>query len=113
MEVQILSRALAELIFQNLPRSIINQTSLNFMGNTEVGKVSHWYDKLGVAVVKLTGNLKVGDKIKVVTGSEEFEDSVPSMQVDHKEVQSGKAGDEVAIKLSQKAKEGSVIHSAE
>jgi len=35
------------------------------------------------------------------------------MQVDHKEVQSGKAGDEVAIKLSQKAKEGSVIHSAE
>jgi len=83
------------------------------MDNTEVGKVSHWYDKLGVAVVKLTGNLKVGDRIKVVTGGEEFEDSVPSMQVDHKEVQSGKAGDEVAIKLSQKAKEGSVIHSVE
>ena len=103
----------SELIFQNLPRSIINQTSLNFMDNTEVGKVSHWYDKLGVAVVKLTGNLKVGDRIKVVTGGEEFEDSVPSMQVDHKEVQSGKAGDEVAIKLSQKAKEGSVIHSVE
>ncbi|QQG42767.1 MAG: hypothetical protein HYW15_00920 [Candidatus Giovannonibacteria bacterium] len=75
----------------------------------EIGKITHWYDKIGVAVVDLQGALKIGDLIKVKKGSEEFEDSVVSMQIDHKGVSSAKKGDEVAIKLSQKAKEGAVI----
>lgn len=77
-----------------------------------VGEVIHWYDKIGVAVVKLKKGLKVGDSVKVKHGDEEFEDSVSSMQLDHAPVQSGKSGDEVAIKLSQKARDGSEIHLA-
>ncbi|HYU64853.1 MAG TPA: translation elongation factor-like protein [Candidatus Paceibacterota bacterium] len=79
----------------------------------ELGKVTHWYDKAGVAVVKLSGSLKVGDSIKFKKGDQEIEDSVASMQVDHKDVPSGKKGNEVAIKLSQKAKEGTVLYSAD
>ncbi|OGN28295.1 MAG: hypothetical protein A2941_02000 [Candidatus Yanofskybacteria bacterium RIFCSPLOWO2_01_FULL_49_17] len=79
----------------------------------ELGKVIHWYDKVGVAVVALKGKLSVGDKIKVKHGSDEFEDSVASMQVDHKDIKQGKSGDEVAIKLSKKAGEGSSILAAE
>jgi len=75
----------------------------------EVGKVTHWYDKIGVAVVKLAGTIKVGDKIKVERSGEEFEDTVTSMQIEHQDVSAAKKGDEVAIKLSQKAKEGAVI----
>ena len=36
----------------------------------EVGKVNHWYDKIGVSVVKLSGTLSVGDKVKVKKGKE-------------------------------------------
>jgi len=79
------------------------------MAEKEVGKVIHWYDKIGVAVVKLADALKVGDKIKVRKGDSEFEESVSSMQVDHKDVNTAKAGDEVAIKLSQKTKEGASV----
>lgn len=79
------------------------------MANKEVGKVSHWYDKIGVAVVTLTGPLKVGDQIKVRRGDQEFDADIISLQVDHKDVPSAKASEEVAIKLPQKAKEGSVI----
>lgn len=79
------------------------------MANKEVGKVSHWYGKIGVAVVKLSGTLKVGDQIKVRRGDQEFDADIISLQVDHKDVPSAKAGEEVAIKLPQKAKEGSVI----
>lgn len=75
----------------------------------EIGKVTHWYDKIGVAVVKLKGALRVGDKVKVSRGEEEYEDTVTSMQLDHKDISSAKKGDEAAIKLSQKAKEGSTI----
>lgn len=77
-----------------------------------IGKVTHWYDKLGVAVVKLNSALKVGDQIKVKRGDEEFTDTVDSMQLDHKPVDSGKKGDEVAVKVSKQAKEGAEIYAA-
>jgi len=83
------------------------------MAQKEIGKVNHWYDKAQVAVVKLSGSIKVGDKIKVKKGDTEFEETVSSMQVDHKAVEAGKKGDEVAIQLSGKTKEGAVIYSAE
>ncbi|HEY4497497.1 MAG TPA: hypothetical protein VJC20_01940 [Candidatus Paceibacterota bacterium] len=79
------------------------------MEEKEVGKVIHWYDKIGVAVVKLSDTLTTGDKIKVKRGENEAEDSVLSMQVDHKDVPSAKAGDEVAVKISGKAKEGACV----
>jgi len=79
----------------------------------EIGKVTHWYDKVGVAVLDLSSALKIGDKVKVKKGEEEFEETLSSMQVDHKNVSSAKKGDEVAVKFSQKAKEGAVIYKTE
>ena len=83
------------------------------MAQKEIGKVNHWYEKAQVAVIKLSGSIKVGDKIKVKKGDSEFEETVDSMQVNHVAVSSGKKGNEVAIKLSKKTKEGAVIYSAE
>jgi len=80
--------------------------------SSPVGKVTHWYDKISVAVVKLTKGLKVGDSIKVKHGDSEFGDEVSSIQLNHEAIKSGKKGDEVAIKLSQKASVGSEIHLA-
>ena len=44
----------------------------------QIGTVTHWYDKLGVAVIKLTGKLSKGDEIMVQKGAEEFEEKVRS-----------------------------------
>ena len=79
----------------------------------ELGKVVHWYDKIGVAVVKLAGALKVGDKIKVSRGETEFEETVSSMQLDHAPVAAGKKGQEIALKISQPAKDGAVVSKVE
>ena len=75
----------------------------------EIGKVIHWYDKINVAVVALSGDLSVGDTIKVRHGEEEHEDSVASMQLNHKDISLGSSGQEVAIKLATKAHEGATI----
>ena len=77
--------------------------------NNKIGEITHWYDKIGVAVIKLSKSLSVGDKIKVKHGEVEFEQEVDSMQFDHKEIKSAKKGQEIAIKLVQKAREGSEI----
>lgn len=79
----------------------------------ELGRVSHWYDKINVAVVKLAGTLKKGDRLKFKHGEEEFEEEIGSLQIDHKEVVAGKKGDEIAMKLSHKAKEGTTVYEAE
>lgn len=76
----------------------------------QIGVVTHWYDKLGVAVVKLSGALKKGDTIRVKRGEEEFEDTISSLQIDHKDVASAKKGDDAAMKLSKRAKEGAAVY---
>ena len=75
----------------------------------EIGKVTHWYDKISVAVIKLSSALSVGDTVKIRHGEDEFEATIDSMQIDHENVEKGKKGDEIAVKLPQKAKEGSVL----
>ncbi|MAE42605.1 hypothetical protein CMO93_02445 [Candidatus Woesearchaeota archaeon] len=47
----------------------------------EVGKVTHYYTNIGVAVVELTGALKVGDKIRIKGATSDFEQTVDSMQI--------------------------------
>ncbi|MBI3335796.1 MAG: hypothetical protein HY001_04860 [Candidatus Portnoybacteria bacterium] len=75
----------------------------------EIGKVAHYFDKAGVAVIRLTDALAVGDTIKVRKGENEFTQTVESMQVEHKPVTSVKTGEEAAVKLSQKTKQGAVV----
>lgn len=64
-----------------------------------IGKVSHYYPKIGVAVVDVQGALKVGDKISIEGASTDIHQTVDSMQVEHKSVDSAKKGDSVGMKV--------------
>jgi len=83
------------------------------MPDKEIGKVVHWFDKISVAVIKLNAPLANGDTVKFVKGDEEFEEIISSMQIEHENVEKAKKGDEVAIKVSQKAKDGAVVFKIE
>ncbi|MFH0937490.1 MAG: EF-Tu/IF-2/RF-3 family GTPase [Candidatus Daviesbacteria bacterium] len=78
-----------------------------------IGKVTHYYDKIGVAVVDLiSGSLKVGDQIKFKKGDEEFAQPVTSLQVEHKAVEEVKAGDAFGLKVDQLVEEGAEVFKA-
>lgn len=68
----------------------------------EVGKITHFYDKISVGVIDLTGSLKVGDKIHIQGANDDFEQTIDSMQLEHKKVSSGKKGQPVAVKVDKK-----------
>jgi putative protease len=70
-------------------------------GEKEVGKFNHFYDKISVGVIELSGGLKVGDKIHIQGAHDDFEQTIDSMQLEHKKIQSGKKGQQVAIKVDQ------------
>ncbi|KKQ75929.1 MAG: hypothetical protein US96_C0001G0005 [Candidatus Woesebacteria bacterium GW2011_GWB1_38_5b] len=71
----------------------------------KIGTVTHYYDKISVAIVELTGGIKLGDKIKFVRGGEDlFDQNVDSIQIEHKEVNAADKGDSVGIKTAKEVK---------
>ena len=77
------------------------------MADFKIGKVSHYYDKIKVAIVELDSDLSVGDKIKFVRGGEDlFEQNVDSIQIEHNNIQSAKKGDIIGLRVDNELKEG-------
>lgn len=81
------------------------------MPQVKVGTITHYFDKLEVAVVKLTkSDLKVGDKVKLVDKEgEEFEQTITSMQIEHAQIDIAKAGDEFGLKTIKRVKAKSSV----
>ena len=75
-----------------------------------VGKVIHYYDKIGVAIIKLEGALKTGAVVKFVKGDDEFEQTIGSMQIEKAAIESGKKGDVIGLKVDKELKEGAEVY---
>ena len=74
------------------------------MTEKEIGRVSTYFSHVGVAAIKLSDSLKVGDKIHVKGHTTDFELPVESMQIERDEVEKAKKGDHVGIKVSEKVR---------
>lgn len=72
------------------------------MPEKEIGRITHYYGHIGVAIAELTDSLKVGDSIHIVGHSEDFKQSVDSIQIEHASVSEAKSGDAVGLKVEQK-----------
>ncbi len=79
----------------------------------KIGVVTHYYGNIGVAIIALTGKLSKGDKVKFEGGKTEFEQTIESMQIEHKEIDSAKNGDIVGVKVDEKVGEGAEVSLVE
>ena len=75
-----------------------------------IGRVTHYFGNIGVAVIELTEALKIGDNIRIVGGETDFTQTVESMEVEHQKVQEAKAGDSIGLKVDQKVREGYKVY---
>lgn len=75
-----------------------------------IGKVTHYFGNIGVAVIELTDTLKIGDTIRITNATVDFTQTVESMEIEHKKVQEAKAGEAVGLKVNQKVKEGYKVY---
>jgi len=72
------------------------------MSDNPIGKVKHYFDRIGVAVLELTETIRVGDTIHFLGHSTDFKQTVDSLQLEHQSVPEAKPGQDVALKVSQK-----------
>lgn len=74
-----------------------------------VGKITHYFGHLGVAAMRLTGALAVGDQIHIKGHTTDFSQKINSLEVEHQKVDRAGAGDDVAFTVSEKARPGDQV----
>ena len=76
----------------------------------EIGIVTHYFTRIGVAVVNLADTLSVGDRIIIKGTTTNFEQTVESMQIEHKNVNVAYGGQSVGLKVNQRVREGDKVY---
>lgn len=79
------------------------------MPEKEIGKITHYYGHLSVGIIEVSDVLKTGDTVHIKGHSEDFNQAVESMQIEHVNVSEAQAGDAIGIKLIQKAHPGDKV----
>lgn len=76
------------------------------MSEQQVGIVTHYFNHLGVAAIKLTeGDLAVGDTVHVKGHTSDFITQVKSMQLEHEPVNRAGPGTDIGILVPAHAHE--------
>jgi hypothetical protein len=76
----------------------------------EVGKVSHYFSRIGVAIVELKAPVSVGDQILVKGPTSDFEQVIESMQIEHVNVSTAKKGDSIGLKVNKLVKPNDLLY---
>ena len=76
--------------------------------STKVGEVTHYYPNIGVAIIKLSNPIKVGDNLKFEGTNTDFSQIVSEIQYDHVAIEEVEAGKEVGVKVEEKVRKGDI-----
>jgi len=75
----------------------------------KIGEITHYFAHIPAGIIKLGGALKKGATIHVKGATTDFTQTVSSLQVDHKDIESGKKGDEVGLEVKDRVREGDEV----
>jgi translation elongation factor EF-1alpha len=76
-----------------------------------IGRVTHYFNRINVAVIKLEAGLALGDWIHFYHEDRtNFVQQVESMQIDRQPIEEGYPGDEVAVQVVERVKEGDIVY---
>jgi putative protease len=78
-----------------------------------IGKVTHYYNRISVAVVELVGELCVGEHIAILGHTTEFTQPVESLEIEHHKIEKAGAGQEVALKVWEAVRAGDLVYKVE
>ena len=88
----------------NIKKTVLNE-------QVRVGEVTHYFSKIMVGVVKVMHQpLRIGDRVRFKGASTDFEQTVKSLQVESRDVQAGKPGQLVGLKVNAVTKPGDKVY---
>jgi putative protease len=76
----------------------------------KVGEISHYFTRIGVAVVDLSGSLKIGDRIAIKGMTTNYEMTVASIQIEGTNIEEANAGDDIGMKVDDRVRQGDIVY---
>lgn len=74
------------------------------MEGVRVGEVTHYFDKIGVAVLNLSDTVRVGDTLHIFGSLTDLRQTVTWMEIEHEKIDEAGPGQEVALKVNRPVK---------
>jgi hypothetical protein len=81
-------------------------------GNKPIGVVTHFYNEIGVAIVRFKENVPLGTVLYFRGATTDFKHPVKSMQYNHEPVAIASRGKQIGIKVPKRVREGDKVHRA-
>lgn len=75
----------------------------------KIGEVTHFFAGPSAAVLRLSEPLALGQKIHIVGATTDFTEKLTSMQINHSPVEAAKPGDDIAILVKDRVREGDEV----
>jgi hypothetical protein len=75
-----------------------------------IGRVTHFYTNIGVAIVKFNKKVSVGGQLHYKGATTDFIETAKSMQYDHKEIKIAPKGKQIGIKVKKRVREGDEVY---
>jgi putative protease len=76
---------------------------------TMIGRVIHYYAKIGVAAVILEDHLTRGDRIHICGPHDDVHQPVTSIEIEHLPIKEADRGQDVGIKVTERVHRGDVV----
>ncbi len=80
------------------------------MPEVKIGEVTDFFARPVVAGVKLEDIVKLGDSIHIKGHTTDMELVIESMQIDGVDITTGKPGDLIGLKVSDRVRHGDIIY---
>ena len=76
----------------------------------EVGRVSHFFGRINVAIIEVSGTISVGDRLFIKGPTTDLEQTVDSMEIEHVKVERAEAGQSIGMKVNARVRENDIVY---
>ena len=75
-----------------------------------IGAVTHYYNEIGVAIVRFKEKVPAGTHLAFRGATTDFEETIKSMQYDHKSIAIAPKGKQIGIKVKKRVRQGDLVY---
>jgi acyl-CoA hydrolase len=79
------------------------------MEGIRIGEITHYYNQINVAVIYLSGPIRIGDVIHILGRTTDFRQNVTSLQIEHQSIEEAGPSQEVALKVTRRVRKGDKV----
>ncbi len=78
-----------------------------------IGKVTHYYNKISVAIIELVSEIEVGEIVRFWGKKTDFSQRIESLQKNHQNILKAEKCEVVGVKVEQEVEDGDEVYKIE